>query len=32
MGGQQWSGSYEATGPGATGRNGFSDTRIDEGI
>jgi CubicO group peptidase (beta-lactamase class C family) len=33
MAGQQWSGGgYEATGPGAIGTNGFSDTRIDEGI
>jgi hypothetical protein len=29
----QWSGGgYEATGPGSMGTNGFSDTRIDEGI
>lgn len=32
MSGQQWSTGYEATGPGAVGTNGFSDTRIDEGI
>lgn len=28
----QWSTGYDATGPGAVGTNGFSDTRIDEGI